>query len=27
LTYFELPQQLVLPLLGRPNHVAKQQGK
>ena len=27
LTRFELLWQLVLPLLGRPNHVAKQQGK
>jgi hypothetical protein len=26
-TRFELLRQLVLPLLGRPNHVAKQQGK
>jgi hypothetical protein len=27
LTHFELLRQLVSPLLGRPNHVAKQQGK
>jgi hypothetical protein len=27
LAHFELLRQLVLPLLGRPNHVAKQQGK